>query len=193
MEGPASEDSGRAAAKALSDILEAAQFAAERHSAQRRKGPDALPYINHLIEVAALLAASQPELDAELVMAGFLHDTIEDARVTADELQERFGPGVAALVVEVTDNKKLEKPERKRLQVENAPTKSARAQALGAADKISNMRSVLLNPPVNWSYARKREYFDWAKRVVDRYPNLSPVLRAEFDRLYPLFDEYVKP
>jgi (p)ppGpp synthase/HD superfamily hydrolase len=99
---------------ALQRILSAAMFAADRHSAQRRKGAAAEPYINHLIEVAELVSAVNVEPDTELVIAALLHDTIEDAGVTEEELTERFGSDVAHLVVEVTDDKSLPKAERKR-------------------------------------------------------------------------------
>jgi GTP diphosphokinase / guanosine-3',5'-bis(diphosphate) 3'-diphosphatase len=168
----------------LAHILKAARFAAERHSAQRRKGPDHEPYVNHVIDVAALLAELLPGPDPALIMAAFLHDTVEDVGVTPAELERLFGADVAGLVLEVTDDKHLDKPDRKRLQIENAPKKSPRAQALGAADKICNLKSILENPPLLWSLSRKREYFQWAKQVVDGYPNLEPALRAEFDRVY---------
>ena len=53
------------------------------------------PYFNHLLEVAELIAASSPDLDVELVMAAFLHDTVEDTGVTLQELEQRFGKDVA--------------------------------------------------------------------------------------------------
>ena len=173
--------------------MAAAKFAAERHCWQRRKGPGDEPYINHLIEVAQVLSSFLPELDAELVMAGLLHDTVEDVGVTVSELEDHFGPVVTGLVLEVTDDKHLVKADRKRLQVENAPRKSTRAQALGAADKICNLRSLLYRPPADWTFERKREYFDWAKQVVDGYPSLNGALRAEFERVYAQFNDFVKP
>ncbi len=96
-------------------------FAADKHSAQRRKGAAAEPYINHLIEVAHLVSTTLSEPDINLVVAALLHDVIEDAGVTSAELTERFGQDVAALVLEVTDDKSLPKEERKRLQIEHAP------------------------------------------------------------------------
>jgi len=180
-----------ACSTALQRILAAAQFAAEKHSAQKRKGVAGEPYINHLIEVAELIAGSSPALDANLVMAGFLHDTIEDTGVTAEELERLFGPDVTSLVLEVTDDKSLPKEDRKALQVQNAPKKSERAQILKLADKISNLRSILERPPANWSLERKRQYFDWAREVVDGLTSPNDRLKAEFDRLYALFDEVI--
>ena len=175
------------------EILGAALFAAEKHAAQRRKGAAGEPYINHLLEVAHLIATHADPADTNLVIAGLLHDTIEDTGVTAAELEERFGPDVAGLVREVTDDKSLPKETRKALQVQNAPHKSRRAQVIKLADKISNLRAILEEPPAGWSFERKRQYFDWAKQVVDglRAPNAQ--LKAEFDRLYRQFDERVRP
>src|SRR5215831_12064375 len=134
----AAHDSSISPATTIQKILAAAGFAAKVHAGQKRKGLAGEPYVNHLIEVAELIAGSSDELDANLVMAGLLHDTIEDSDVTAHELEQRFGADVAGLVVEATDDKSLPKEIRKALQVETAPRKSPRAQILKLADKISN-------------------------------------------------------
>src|SRR5258708_4787444 len=165
-------------------ILAAARFAAEKHAAQKRKGAAAEPYVNHLLEVAELIAASAPTLDVDLVAAGLLHDTVEDTATTAEELEQRFGADVAGLVLEVTDDKSLPKQMRKTLQVQNASHKSPRAQVIKLADKISNLRSILHSPPADWSAERKREYFAWARAVVDALSAPNPLLKAEFDRVY---------
>jgi guanosine-3',5'-bis(diphosphate) 3'-pyrophosphohydrolase len=91
--------------------------------------------------------------------------------------------------VEVTDDKLLPKPERKRLQIEHAPKLSGRAQTIKVADKISNLRSILTSPPTNWDLKRKREYFDWAKRVVDGLAAPNPILKAEFESTLQRFNE----
>jgi (p)ppGpp synthase/HD superfamily hydrolase len=170
--------------RAVQDVLKAAHFAAESHSGQRRKGAAAEPYINHLIEVAELVSSALSEPDTNLVIAALLHDTIEDAGVTKEELIQTFGADVAELVVEVTDDKALPKAERKRLQIVNAPKKSVRAQVIKLADKISNVRAILSSPPADWSVQRKREYFEWAKQVVDGLTAPNQKLKAEFERLY---------
>ena len=172
------------AAASVQRILAAAHFAAEKHAHQKRKGRLQEPYINHLIEVAELIAASANVLDTELVMAALLHDTVEDTAVTLKELEENFGAGVAALVAEVTDDKSLPKETRKHLQVQNAHKKSERAQALKIADKISNLRSILASPPEGWSLERQRQYFEWAKEVVAGLTAPNPVLKQEFDKTY---------
>ncbi len=168
-------------------IFAAAMFAAEKHAAQKRKGAAAEPYVNHLIEVAQLIAGSSELLDTNLVMAGLLHDTIEDTGTTVEELEREFGSDIAALVVEMTDDKSLPREVRKALQVKNAPHKSVRAQVIKLADKISNLRSILASPPATWSAQRKREYFVWARQVVDALSAPNPVLKAEFERTYAEF------
>jgi guanosine-3',5'-bis(diphosphate) 3'-pyrophosphohydrolase len=173
----------------IETILSAAHYAAQKHASQRRKGAAAEPYINHLVEVAYLVSTALSEPDANVVAAAFLHDTIEDAGVTAAELTERFGQDVAALVLELTDDKSLPKGERKRLQIEHAPKLSVRAQAIKLADKISNLRSILFSPPLDWDYERKRGYFEWGKRVVDGLSAPNPILKAEFEKTLKRFDE----
>jgi (p)ppGpp synthase/HD superfamily hydrolase len=177
---------------AVRQILAAARFAAECHASQRRKGHTAEPYVNHLLEVAELLARTADDLDTNLIAAALLHDTIEDAGVSREEIAARFGEDVASLVAEVTDDKSLSKETRKALQVENAPKKSTRAQSLGAADKIANVRSIATSPPANWSFERRVEYVRWARQVVGRYSQLNGRLAAEFQQLSAELQEWEK-
>src|ERR1019366_3407964 len=153
--------------RAVPAVLKAAHFAAQKHAGQRRKGAAAEPYINHLLEVAELVASALAGPDTNLVIAALLHDTVEDTGTTKEELAETFGSDVADLVMEVTDDKSLPKAERKRLQIVHASQISVRAQVIKLADKISNLRGILASPPADWSVERKRDYFEWAKRVVD--------------------------
>ncbi len=177
--------------RGIQSILSAALFAAEKHSNQRRKGAAAEPYINHLIEVAQLVSMAVAEPDPNLIMAALLHDVVEDTDVSKEELMQRFSPDVADLVAELTDDMSLPKAERRRLQLEHAPTMSVRAQTIKLADKISNLRGVLFSPPVHWSRERKRNYFDWGKRVVDALSQPNPILKAEFEKTYQQFDEVI--
>ena len=188
MDQPGANSQNRDGLRAVKDVLKAAHFAAKNHSGQRRKGAAAEPYINHLIEVAELVSSALSEPDTNLVIAALLHDTIEDAGVTKEELIQAFGTDVAELVVEVTDDKTLPKAERKRLQIVNAPKKSVRAQVIKLADKISNLRGILNSPPTDWGFQRRREYFEWAKQVVDGLSTPNPILKAEFDATYAKFN-----
>ncbi len=102
-------------------VSEAADFAARRHTGQQRKGRGNEPYVNHLAEVANLLSIATDGTDAELAAAGWLHDTIEDTATTREELGQKFGERVAALVLEVTDDMTSPKPERRQKQIVDAP------------------------------------------------------------------------
>jgi guanosine-3',5'-bis(diphosphate) 3'-pyrophosphohydrolase len=169
-------------------VLEAASFAAEMHAGHKRKGAAAEPYINHPLEVARMVAGAISQPDTNLIAAALLHDVVEDAQVTREELERRFGADVAALVMELTDDKSLPKTERKRLQVEHAPHLSVRAQLIKLADKISNLRDILNSPPLDWSHERQREYFAWAKEVVHGFTAPNPVLKPEFDATLRAFE-----
>lgn len=177
-------DQSQSSLRDVQRILAAARFAAEQHARQKRKGEAAEPYINHLIEVAELVAAASPVLDTNLIVAAFLHDTVEDTAVTPQEIESLFGHDVAGLVMELTDDKSLSKEMRKALQVQNAHKKTPRAQTLKLADKISNLRAILTSPPRDWSVERKRQYFDWARDVISRLTEPNPRLKQEFDRTY---------
>jgi guanosine-3',5'-bis(diphosphate) 3'-pyrophosphohydrolase len=147
-------------------VSEAAELAARRHNGMARKGRGNEPYINHLAEVANLLAAATDGDDAELVAAGWLHDTIEDTETTREELAQKFGERVAALVAEVTDDMTLPKSERRRLQVVDAPHKSPSARLIKIADKISNVRARVLSEPTPEERDDLADYTAWAEQVV---------------------------
>ena len=168
----------------LALLLKALAFAAGKHRRQRRKDRHASPYINHPIALAELLAAEGGIADVEVLAAALLHDTIEDTRTTAEELRREFGRKVSAIVVEVTDNKRLHKRTRKRLQVEHAAKLSRGAKLVKLADKTCNLRDIRARPPVGWNRERRREYFEWAKRVIDRLRGTHAGLEAAFDRAY---------
>jgi guanosine-3',5'-bis(diphosphate) 3'-pyrophosphohydrolase len=105
-------------------ILKAADAAARWHVHQRRKGAAQEPYINHLLEVANLVAEATGGNDPDLVIAALLHDAIEDCEVPRELIAKLFGTEVADLVAEVTDDKSLPKERRKAIQAETAHKKS---------------------------------------------------------------------
>jgi (p)ppGpp synthase/HD superfamily hydrolase len=83
------------------------------HVHQRRKGSALEPYINHLLEVASLVAEATHGKDPDLVIAALLHDAIEDQEVPYELITREFGKRVADVVKQVTDNKTLPKEVRK--------------------------------------------------------------------------------
>src|SRR6201994_1786394 len=147
-------------------VSEAAELAARRHNGMARKGRGNEPYINHLAEVASLLSAATEGADAELIAAGWLHDSIEDTETTRDELAQKFSERIASLVVECTDDMSLPKAERRRLQVVDAPHKSSSAKLIKIADKISNIGARILPDPSAEERADLVDYTNWAEQVV---------------------------
>lgn len=164
-------------------VLRALEFAAEKHRGQVRKNAGATPYIHHPIALASLLWETGVH-DAETLAAAILHDTIEDTPATHAEIAGRFGKEIADIVAEVSDDKALSKPQRKQAQIDHAAHLSSRARLVKLADKTCNLRDMAENPPAGWSIERKREYFDWAKSVVDRIRGSDPALEALFDQAY---------
>jgi guanosine-3',5'-bis(diphosphate) 3'-pyrophosphohydrolase len=104
--------------------------------------------------------------DIEALQAGMLHDTVEDADTSPEEIEARFGYAVRCLVMEVTDDKTLEKQERKRRQIEKAPRLSPRAKIIKLADKIANLTDILASPPAHWPLERRRQYVAWSNEVI---------------------------
>jgi GTP diphosphokinase / guanosine-3',5'-bis(diphosphate) 3'-diphosphatase len=145
------------------DALAVAHQAAEWHVEQRRKGEAKEPYVNHLLEVAVLVASAGASEDA--ICAALLHDAIEDQKIPAKVIEGLFGAAVAGVVCEVTDAKTKSKEERKELQITHAPTLSPGAKLIKLADKISNliMNSLASSPPVEWTQQRRRNYVEWCQ------------------------------
>jgi guanosine-3',5'-bis(diphosphate) 3'-pyrophosphohydrolase len=168
---------------AVPALMRATLFAAEKHRDQRRKDACKTPYINHPIMVANLLANVGRITNLETLQAGLLHDTIEDTDTTADELEEHFGVGVRSLVLEVTDDKSLEKAERKRLQIEHAPHLSPRAKTIKIADKIANLTDILNSPPATWPEKRMQQYVAWSRQVVAGCRGHNRSLEVRYDEL----------
>ena len=171
-------------------VLKAADVAARWHAGQRRKGTTGEPYVNHLLEVAALVAEAD-EGNTDLIVAALLHDAIEDQKIPLETITAQFGERVAGLVDEATDDKSLPKPERKRLQIETAPKKSRDAKLLKLADKISNLRSVALSPPSHWPDQRRREYVDWASAVAAGLVGVSDWLDKQFEEARKLAERSI--
>jgi guanosine-3',5'-bis(diphosphate) 3'-pyrophosphohydrolase len=167
----------------METVLKAAAFAAEKHRNGRRKDEEASPYINHPIQLAYILVQADIE-DPIVLAAALLHDTIEDTETTHDEIEIVFGPVIANIVAECSDDKRLSKFERKQAQIDHAGKISQKAKLVKLADKIANVSDIDGSPPAGWSLERKREYFDWAKQVVDRMRGTHKALEDRFDAEY---------
>jgi len=162
-------------------VSKAAEFAAHRHTGEARKARPEEPYVNHLAEVASILAEVTDGADAELVAAGWLHDTVEDELATPVELMAEFGDRIAALVDEVTDDMSLPQAQRRQKQVVDAPHKSPDAKLIKIADKISNIRARIHANPSADHRNDLAAYTIWAEDVVAGCRGVNSKLDAKFD------------
>jgi guanosine-3',5'-bis(diphosphate) 3'-pyrophosphohydrolase len=170
--------------EAMGLVLKALRFAAHKHRDQRRKDKAASPYINHPIALAETLWSVGKVRDPETLAAALLHDTIEDTQARGAELTRAFGHRVAGIVAEVTDDKRLRKQTRKRLQIEHAPHLSKPAKLVKLADKISNLADIVASPPADWPLARRQQYFEWAHDVVSAMGRVNKPMEQRFAALY---------
>lgn len=163
-------------------IRKAYIFSREAHCAQKRK--EGIPYIYHPLAVAEILA--DMKLDSTTIAAGLLHDTVEDAEMTIDDIAEMFTPDVAFLVNAVTKLSKLQFSTVEEAQAESfrkmflAMSKDIRVILIKFADRLHNMRTIEFLPPDK----QKRI----AKETLEIYAPLANRLgigwmRSEFEDL----------
>ncbi|XP_029284421.1 guanosine-3',5'-bis(diphosphate) 3'-pyrophosphohydrolase MESH1 isoform X2 [Cottoperca gobio] len=156
-------------------LLETVNFAAEKHRNQRRKDPEG---------VARIVSHEAGVTDIEVLQAALLHDTVEDTDTSPAELEAKFGPIVARIVQEVTDDKSLSKQERKRLQVEHAAHCSRQAKLVKLADKLYNLRDLNRCTPAGWTAERVQEYFMWSCEVVKGLRGTNSALEERLEELF---------
>jgi (p)ppGpp synthase/HD superfamily hydrolase len=167
---------------AIPPLLKATSFAAYKHRDQKRKDVHGTPYINHPLMVIRLMSEVGNLQYKDALVAGVLHDTVEDTDTTPEEIEELFGANVRSLVMEVTDDKDLDKSVRKQLQIEHAPHLSPNAKVIKLADKTANVTDIGHIPPTGWSIERRLDYLDWSQKVVAGCRGANPALEMLFDR-----------
>lgn len=124
---------------------EALRYATDLHAQQVRKGTG-IPYVAHLLSVAALVLEDGGDEDEAI--AGLLHDAVEDqgGRVVLEEIRRRFGEKVARIVEGCTDAETVPKPpwrERKERYVAHVRSAPPEVRRVSSADKLHNARAVL--------------------------------------------------
>ena len=145
-------------------------FAAVAHQGQKRKGTG-IPYIVHPVGVMLVLLQAG-ETDAEVLAAALLHDTLEDAGVTAAQLREKFGPRVAEIVEGCSEpDKRASWEARKQHTVAHLQTAPRAVQLVAAADKLHNLRSLVadygeVGEPLWQRFKRGRAEIAWYYRAV---------------------------
>lgn len=121
-------------------------FSMQAHGKQKRASGD--PYFSHPVEVAGLLSSKR--MDSATIITGLLHDTVEDTKVTVQDIQQNFGDEIARLVDGVTKLSQLERPAKtdESKQAENfrkfflATSKDIRVLIIKLADRLHNMRTI---------------------------------------------------
>jgi GTP diphosphokinase / guanosine-3',5'-bis(diphosphate) 3'-diphosphatase len=122
-----------------SPLLQGAfQMARSAHHGPSRRGDTD---IEHPLAVAQLL--SREGFDEKVVAAALLHDTIEDTTLSVGEIADRFGPDVAEIVAEVTENPRIEGYPARKAEARSRVLSDRRAAAIYAADKLANTRELL--------------------------------------------------
>ncbi len=154
----------------LSMIEKAYGVALKAHKDQKRKSGE--PYIIHPLCVAIILA--ELELDKETIIAGILHDVVEDTILTVSELAEQFGEEVALLVDGVTKLTQLSYSKDKvEIQAENlrkmflAMAKDIRVILIKLADRLHNMRTMQYQTPIK-QIEKSRETMDIYAPIAQR-------------------------
>lgn len=161
-------------------LTRAALAAAEAHRGQTRKG-GSVPYVNHVIEVAHLVAEAGGT--PEMVAAALLHDTVEDTAATRETVEAGFGPCIATLVAGLTDAPEwqgLPRAARKRAQAEHMARAPRAVRRIKIADQTSNVRDVG-RLPQGWEPEDARAYIAGAMLVVDACRGADAGLEAAFD------------
>jgi guanosine-3',5'-bis(diphosphate) 3'-pyrophosphohydrolase len=165
-------------------FIDALQFVTTKHSHQRRKDAQQSPYVNHLVDVVDLLWHQGGIRDEATLLAGLLHDTLEDTEASPVEIRARYGEAVLKMVQEVTDDRRLPRAERKRQHILHAPHLSYGARCIKLADKSANVHDLSPQLPVDWTMERRRTYLTWAQQVVSGLRGTNPGLESHFDQTW---------
>lgn len=168
-------------------------FATKAHDGQRRK-TDNVDMIFHPFTVGMLLQKSG--MSEETVIAGILHDVVEDTKYTIEDIEKIFGTNVKNIVEEVTENKKLEWKERKKEAIEKIKNASFEGKMVECADKINNLESLydLLEEKgedvwksFNKSYQEQRWYYTEMYKAVIQNVEYNNFFKRYETILYKIF------
>ena len=147
-------------------IHNAIYFAALKHQNQKRKGTD-IPYIVHPMEVMQILIENRCSED--VIIAGILHDTLEDTDTKPEEIEKEFGRDILNLVKTESEDKSKSWKERKQHTIDCLKTDSLETKLICCADKLSNIRSMYADLKVTGNELWKR--FNADKKQIAWYYN----------------------
>ena len=121
------------------NIHKAIIFATKSHEGQVRKGTD-IPYVVHPMEVMQILTENR--CSESVIVAGLLHDTLEDTSTTAEDIVTNFGQAIYELVKSESEDKSKTWQERKQATIDHLANASEEMQLICCADKLSNIKSI---------------------------------------------------
>jgi len=178
----------------LTKLDQAIAFAAKAHKNQERKATG-MPYISHPFSVAMLL--SQEGCSDEVVIAGLLHDTLEDTEVTYEQLQGEFGSRVAKYVLDCSESDKSKVwKERKRQMIQSIKDVSEEVCLIICADKLHNVRSMNSEYEIygealwnrfNGSKTDEKWYYEEIYSELSKKIEKKFLLKGLQDEIYKLF------
>ncbi len=151
-------------------LQKATYLAIQAHNGQVRKGKPVVPYITHPLTVGLILA--KIGADENVIIAGILHDSIEDTDVTKEKIKKEFGEEVCEMVDDVTEqDKTLPWDTRKRLAMEHIPHMNHGSLLVKSADLLHNLTDIIAD------YKKEGEeifkIFHASKKMqLERYNNL---------------------
>lgn len=176
----------------MSIIEKAIHFATDAHKGVMRKGKDRL-YILHPLEVMLIVSALTD--DEDVIAAAALHDTVEDADVTIEDLKREFGDRIAALVNAESENKRCDQPStntwetRKRETIDKISSASREEKLICLGDKLANLREIArdhdLLGDLLWSRFNQKD----KSMHAWYYSSIYRILREEFGTI-PEIQEY---
>ena len=172
------------------DLVEKAIiFAREKHKNQFRKGTP-IPYIVHPIDVMQILREN--DADETTITAGLLHDTIEDAGVTYDEICKEFGKEIADIVKDESEDKSKPYKIRKQEQMKKLKYCSTKSKMVTCADKLSNIKSAYLD--LKYYGEHTWDKFNGTKDDLDWYYHLvlDTLASIKETNMYKQLEYYVK-
>lgn len=175
----------------MQTVIEAINFAAKAHENQRRKNAKSTPYINHPIEVMAILSNANVTC-CNTLAAAVLHDVVEDCGITEQQIRDKFGDEITTIVMECSDDKTDTKVNRKRNQILHAVEISNEAKLVKMADKLSNISQLSTDPPISWSSEVIYGYYVWSYAVCknlfevndEKFTSSANIIAGQLNNIY---------
>ena len=179
------------------NIQKAIVFATLKHQNQKRKGTD-IPYIVHPMEVMQIL--TDMHCTENIIIAGILHDTLEDTKTTPKEICDIFGQDILKIVQSESEDKSKTWKERKQNTINRLATESTESKIVCFADKFSNIRSMLrdkqnIGEQLWQRFNAPKEQIEWYYRSIAKALKNTPSDglwdAGKFEELFKEFEETI--